>query len=267
MRRLVTTLMVSALLLAVAQNVAAQTAARTPAPAPAPASSGGWEDRAYINVGFGVENGNTDFTDTKNFSLYEETGVISSKHSFSSGSLFDVAVGIKVWRNLSIGAAYHQEQNTTDGTLSGTAPHPVFFNQPRTFSSSVDGLERKESAEHMVIGWTVPLGTKLDVMVFGGPSFFRLQQDEVSAYTVTESGAPFTTVVVGQTRTTRKKSVVGYNVGADVSYLFWQNDSVRLGGGAFVRYTAADTTVLMLSTEQPTKVGGIQFGFGGRIRF
>ena len=52
-----------------------------------------------------------------------------------------------------------------------------------------------------------------------------------------------------------------------MAYVVWQNDSVRLGAGAFVRYTTAETTVLLLSTEQPTTVGGLQFGFGGRIRF
>ncbi|MEO8682422.1 MAG: hypothetical protein ABI665_25460, partial [Vicinamibacterales bacterium] len=241
MRRTVTTLMFVALLVALSQNAAAQT------PAPAPAS--GWEDRAYINVNWGVESGNTDFTDTKSFSLYEETGTLTSTSSFSSGSLFDVAVGIKVWRNLSVGAAYHQEGNIAPGSISGTVPHPIFFNAPRTFTTTVEGLERKENAEHLVIGWTVPIGSKLDIMVFGGPSFFRLQQDVVSDARVAEAGAPFTQVIVQPTVETRKKSVLGYNAGADISYLFWQNDAVRLGGGVFFRYTAATTDILMLTTE------------------
>lgn len=261
MRRTVTTLMVSALLVAGSQNAAAQTQAPTPAP------TIGWEDRAYINVGFGIESGDTDFTDTKSFTIYEEGGSLASNNSFSSGSLLDVGVGVKVWRNLSVGLAYHQESNTTDGTLSATVPHPIFFNQPRSATLAVEGLVRKENAEHLVIGWTVPLGTKLDVMVFAGPSFFRIQQDVISDFRVSEAGSPFTEVLISPTRETRKKSITGYNVGADVSYLAWQNDSIRLGGGVFFRYTAAKTNLLMLTTEQPTTVGGIQFGFGGRVRF
>jgi len=263
MRRIVTTLMVSALLVGVSQKAAAQ----TPAPAPAPAPSSGWEDRAYINVGFGVESGNSDFTDTRTFSLYEESGTLNSASSFSSGSLFDVGVGIRVWRNFSVGAAYHQEMNTADGTLTGTVPHPIFFNQPRSFTSTVSGLERRENAEHLVLGWTVPVGTKMDVMVFAGPSFFRVQQDVVADAKIAESGSPYTQVIVQPTIETRKKSVTGYNVGADVAYLFWQNDSIRLGGGVFFRYTAAKTTLQMLTTDQDTTIGGTQFGFGGRIRF
>lgn len=255
--------MVGALLIAVSQNAAAQ----TPAPAPAPAPSSGWEDRAYINVGFGVESGNSDFTDTRTFSIYDETGTLTSTSSFSSGSLFDVGVGFRVWRNFSVGAAYHQEQNTADGTLTGTVPHPIFFNQPRSFTTTVPGLLRKENAEHLVLGWTVPLGNKLDVMLYAGPSFFRVQQDVVSDFKTSESGSPFTQVLVTPTVATRKKSVTGYNVGTDISYLFWQNDSVRLGAGLFLRYTEAKTTLLILSTEQDTTIGGFQFGFGGRIRF
>ena len=32
-------------------------------------------------------------------------------------------------------------------------------------------------------------------------------------------------------------------------------------------FTQASTEVEMLSSSQPTDVGGVQFGFGGRIRF
>ena len=69
------------------------------------------------------------------------------------------------------------------------------------------------------------------------------------------------------TITTSKKSQTGYNVGADATYIVWQNDSVRVGAGGFVRYTAADVSLPMLTTEQPTDVGGMQFGFGARLRF
>jgi len=47
----------------------------------------------------------------------------------------------------------------------------------------------------------------------------------------------------------------------------WQNDSVRLGAGGFVRFTGATTDVFMLTNDVETKLGGMQFGFGGRIRF
>jgi hypothetical protein len=224
-------------------------------------------DRGYINVGWGVESGSSAMSDTRTSSIYEEPATLTSTTDFTSGSLFDVGVGIRVWRNLSVGAAYHQEQNDTNGTLTGSIPSPVFFNRPRTLNVEVPGLDRKEMATHLVLGWTVPIGSKFDVMVFGGPSFFRVTQDTVSEATISEPGGSFTTVTAAPQITERSKSVTGFNIGADGTYIVWSNDSIRLGAGGFVRFTQASTEIEMLSAAQPTDLGGIQFGFGGRIRF
>ena len=252
MRRIAMTFVVASLVLAAARDASAQKP---------------WDDRVYMNIGFGLESGDSTLTDTRPLTIYEETGSVSTTSTFRSGSLLDVGVGFRLWKNLSAGVSYHQEGNDADATVPGSAPHPIFYNQPRTFTATASALERKESAVHAQFGWMVPIGTKFDVLVFAGPSFFRLQQEVFTSVTVTEKGAPYSEVAVTGTLETRKKSSTGYNVGADMAYVVWQNDSVRLGAGAFVRYTTAETTVLLLSTEQPTTVGGLQFGFGGRIRF
>ncbi len=257
MRRTVLTLLVIGLIAGASSDAAAQTKPWDKA----------WDDRVYLNIGFGVESGSTDLKDSKALSIYEETGTATTSTNFTSGSLFDVGIGFRLWKNLSFGVAYHQETNTADAAITGSAPHPIFFNQPRGFTGSVTGLMRRENATHLRLGWMLPFGDKLDVLVSGGPSFFRLQQDVVGDVTVAEQGAPFTQVVVNATRALRKKSVVGYNVGADAAYMVWQNDSVRIGGGFFVRYALAKAEVLLLQTDRPTDVGGLQFGFGGRIRF
>ena len=225
-----------------------------------------WADRGYINIGWGVESGSSAMSDTKTGRIYDETATITSSAEFTSGSLFDVGIGIRIWRNLTIGAGYHQEQNDTEGKLTGAIPSPIFFNRPRPLDQNV-ALDRKEQATHLVIGWVVPIGAKFDVMVSGGPSFFRLTQDVVSDVVPVENSNNFSTVAADETITTRKKSVTGFNAAVDATYIVWQNDSVRLGAGGFVRFTQADVDVEMLSSSQPTKVGGMQFGFGGRLRF
>jgi len=118
-----------------------------------------------------------------------------------------------------------------------------------------------------MIGVVIPFGSRFDVMVNGGPSFFRVEQEVVDSVTPVENSGSFATVSASMTTATRKKSQTGFNVGADATYIVWQNDSVRLGAGAFARFTQADTTIQMLGSEQPTKVGGMQFGFGARLRF
>src|SRR5690349_13163117 len=74
-----------------------------------------WADRGYINVGWGVESGSSAMSVTQSISIYEETGTVTSTSDFTSGSLFDVGVGLRIWKNLTIGGAYHQEQNDTEG--------------------------------------------------------------------------------------------------------------------------------------------------------
>jgi len=228
-----------------------------------------WADRGYINLGWGVESGSSAMTDTKTGRIYDETATITSSSTFTSGSLFDVGVGLRIWHNLTIGAGYHQEQNDTEGKLTGAIPSPIFFNRPRTLDQVVPGLDRKEAATHLMIGWVIPVGAKFDVLAYGGPSFFRLTQEVVSEAVPVENSNNFATVAATATITERKKSVTGFNAGLDATYIVWQNDSVRLGAGGFVRFTQADFDVQMLDagTEQPTKAGGIQFGFGARLRF
>lgn len=254
MRRLVLTFLVTGLIAGASTDAAAQTRA--------------WDDRVYLNVGFGVESGTSALADSKSFVIYDESGTVASSSSFTSGSLFDVGLGFRIWRNFSAGVAYHQEQNTAEIALTGTAPHPVFFNQPRNFTLTAGGDQfRKEKAVHLQLGWMLPFGEKLDVLVFGGPSWFRLEQPVVSDIRISETTSPFLQITPTATVEIRKNSPVGFNAGLDASYMVWSNDSVRIGAGFFARYARAKSTVLLLSTEQPTDVGGMQIGFGGRLRF
>lgn len=231
------------------------------------AAQGAPQDRVYLNIGFGVESGSTDANDSKQYTLYDEVATTSTTTKWTSGSFFGGGLDLRVFKGLTVGASYHQETNTSDTAITGTVPHPIFFNRSRVLNSSATGLYRRENATHFSIGWVVPIGTKLDVLVSGGPSMFRLEQDVVSDVKIAERGGAFTEIVVEPIKVTQKRSANGYNVAADVTYILWQNDNIRLGGGGFVRYTSATTDVRLLVSDFDTTIGGVQFGFGARIRF
>ena len=250
----------SAVLLLIVCGVFAGTAGK------ASAQGATWADRGYVNLGWGVESGSSAITGTQTGSIYEETATITSSSEFSSGSFFDMGVGVRIWRNLTVGAGYHQEQNDTEAHLTGSIPSPIFFNRPRTLDQT-EALERKEKAAHLTIGWVIPINEKLDVMAYGGPSFFRIEHDTLSRVVPVENSTNFSTVAADVDKITQKKSATGFNVGVDATYIVWQNDSVRLGAGGFLRFTQADFNIDMLGTPQSTTAGGMQFGFGGRLRF
>jgi opacity protein-like surface antigen len=231
------------------------------------AAAQGVTDRVFMNIGFGVESGSNDAADTKTYTLYDETATVSSSTHWTSGSFFGGGVDFRVFKGFTVGVGYHQETNTTESAITGSIPHPIFFNQPRAINTTEGGLYRRENATHLTFGYVLAINPKLDVLVTAGPSFFRLSEDIVSEVEIVERGGTYTEVLVVPTVTTQKRSVTGYNVGADVTYMLWQNDSVRLGAGGFVRYTGATTDVRLLANDVETKVGGIQFGFGGRVRF
>lgn len=226
-----------------------------------------WTDRGYLNVSIGVEQGKTDLADTRTYTLYDEQARTTTTSSLTSGNIIDFGGGVRVFRNLSVGGAFHSESNKADVAITGSVPNPIFFNRPRTLTATATELRRKETAGHLQFGWMVPVGAKLDVLAFAGPSWFRLEQEVVSEVLIAERGLPFTEVVVQPTIVNRKKSVVGFNAGIDATYIFWQNDRIRLGAGGFVRYSKGETSVVLMTTEQNTNVGGAQYGFGFRFRF
>jgi len=231
------------------------------------AAQGAPADRVYLNIGFGVESGSTDANDSKQYTLYDEIATTNTAMTWTSGSFFGGGADFRVIKNLTVGVAYHQETNSSDAAVTGSVPHPIFFNRPRNFTATSGGLFRRENATHLSIGWIVPITPKLDVLISGGPSFFRLEQDVVSDVTIAERGGAFTEVVVAPTTVTQKRSAVGYNIAADATYILWQNDSVRLGAGGFFRYAEAKTDVRLLVSDFDTTIGGMQFGFGARMRF
>ena len=106
-------------------------------------------------------------------------------------------------------------------------------------------------------------------MVYGGPSFFRLSRTRSATSVIGEAGGTFTTVAADETIDRRsKKSLTGFNVGADATYIVWRTTASALGAGGFVRFTQAATRCRDADAPtQPTDVGGMQFGFGARLRF
>jgi hypothetical protein len=231
-----------------------------------------WEDRAFVNLSFGVDTGSTEINENRSYPVYGETATLESTATFGSFGIFDIMVGARVWRNLGVGIDYHTGGTKGEGTISGSVPHPLFFDRPRTFTADFNDAKRDEHATHLQFGYMVPVNDKFDMYLFGGPSFFRVSQELVTDLAVTEQGPPFTAITVLPEIHTIKESATGYNLGVDATYFVYEKDQFRLGVGGMLRFTGA-TADLEYTTNTgerrtiETELGGVQFVFGGRVRF
>ena len=227
-----------------------------------------WTDRGYFNFNIGFESTSGTLNDAVTFRLYDEDGTKAVESAVDSGAFIDFSVGGRVWKNVSAGIGFHREGTTGQAALTASVPNPQVFNRPRTVALTADDLERSERAIHLQFGYMLPLNDKLTLHVFGGPSFFKLTQDVVGDIAFTEQPPAFTSVTATPTIDERSKSVTGGHIGGDVSYVLYDTGTAKIGGGFFMRYAGATAGVPVLgTTEIESDLGGLQFGFGLRVRF
>ena len=152
----------------------------------------------------------------------------------------------------------------SSATVSGSVPHPLFFNRPRTAVFPVSDLEHTQTGIHLQAVWVVPVIDRIDISVFGGPSFFGVTDSIITGATPAEVGAPFNIVeIIAAATSTVSERGVGGNVGVDVTYMVTE----QLGGGIFARWAGASVDIPATGDSQSFDVGGGQFGIGLRARF
>src|SRR5687768_17341602 len=65
------------------------------------------DSRYFFNVSLGGQWKEQTFTDSSAFTIYNEpTGFVAAAHSIGGGTLFDIGVGARVWKSLSVGVTY-----------------------------------------------------------------------------------------------------------------------------------------------------------------
>jgi hypothetical protein len=237
-----------------------------------------WTDRGYVNLNVGFGSGSDDLDAEPTFSIYDENGTLSLSQAIDSGAFFDLSGGGRVWRNVSVGIAFHQGSTDGEAIVEGSVPHPLVFDRHRRVTLSVGDLTRSERAIHLQFGYMLLLSDRINLHLTVGPSFFKLRQDTITLVDIAE-GAGNNTVNATATVAERTDSPTGFNIGADVAYMFYDADPIKVGVGMFLRYTRATADVELTRVVLPgvagqpqgnvvdSDVGGLQIGFGGRLRF
>ena len=238
--------------------------AQAPASASATAATTAQTDRGFVNVSGGYRPVATSFADSLRVTQNQENGTIDTAYRAKAAPSFDVGAGVRVWRQLAAAIDVAYSSKTSSATLTAQIPHPLFFGRPRTVGGDAPGLARQETAVHAQAVWMMtPKGPwRLDLA--GGPSFFTVRQGVVQNVTVSEA-YPFDTATLATVVSQRvAKSAVGFNVGADVSYML----SSRVGVGTMVMFSHARAALRAADGHDlSVDAGGAHIGGGLRIRF
>jgi hypothetical protein len=220
--------------------------------------------RGLVSVNATDQRTSTAFAGTTTFSQNAETGSLTTNYDGRHPIVVDVAGAAKVWRALAIVVAGTWTSQTGNASVSAGIPHPFKFDAPRSVSGVTSGLKRREIALHLDPALLIPLGGSTNLMLFGGPSYFRVNQNLVTGITATEV-YPYDTATFASTTTEAfTRSRIGFNAGFDITVGF----SKYVGVGALARYSRAPLTFTAGDGgDVEVKAGGLQIGGGLRFRF
>ena len=249
-------LLAGGLLLAGAPYAAAQTSGPGVPPAPG-------KFTVSFNVGF--QAGDADLTRSTVFQLYDEDAQIDViQNDIGAAGIFDIGANYRINERWGVGLAYTFGKSDGDGTVTGSIPHPLLFDTPRTLSASASDLKHKEHGFHLQATWHIPFTEKLDFTLSAGPSFFNISQDFIRNVTFSEA-PPFDVVNVDEVALLGlRKNAVGFNVGVDATYAITE----MFGAGVMARFTRAEADFELNDNDTASvKAGGFQIGGGLRVRF
>ena len=227
---------------------------------------------AFVSINVAHQAGDRSFSESFSETIYAEVATHDVRHDGGGSGFFDVSGGVRVWRSLAAGFGVTRFSKRSAAAVTSQIPHPLFFDRPRTATFARTDLEHKQTGIHLQAVWVVPVRDRIDVSVFGGPSFFSVDQNLITSVTLaSETVSPFDAVAIsGVTTSTASERAVGGHVGVDVTYLVTEQlggSTGQLGAGVFVRWAGASVDLPASGGVQSIDVGGAQFGIGLRARF
>jgi len=218
------------------------------------------ESRIEAGAAFAQTFGSTTFSATRTVRESVEDGSLSSSYKTkgASGGAFHVQYNFGAKFGVRAGAQF--SSRTSDGTFTGQSPHPFFFNRPRTFSGSQNGLGFKESAFSLTAVMRGGSG-KWSYAVEAGPVLFSVDATLATGARLTDT-YPYDTATFASVTTAKSKaSPVGIAAGLEFGRVL--NDSVT----AFVqgRYAGGSADVDVAGSPVTIKAGGVQARIGLKI--
>jgi hypothetical protein len=197
--------------------------------------SHGWDGRVFLAVSGGYQptRGSLAYGDTQ--TVFEEEASAQARLTQHGAPALDVSGGVRVFGPLGLGgtlSTVHARQSTT---LTVIVPHPTLFGRPAT-ATAVDSRQRNEVALHLQAILMVPVGQKLRLGLFGGPSRFWVRQPLASDAELEPTLNPDQSFVLTAPTLLYERasaSAWGFHAGADVTLRVSRN----VGLAGLARYS------------------------------
>jgi len=225
---------------------------------PAHPSTATVRERVIVSINASYLTASRTFKDTRTFDLYAEQGSFTTSYDVEASLGVDAGAFVRVWHNLAVGGAFTSHKDDRDLAIEGSVPHPLLFNHPRAVEGTAPGTH-EETAFHLEVAYIVPVNKQLQVVVFGGPSFFTVKQSVVTGISYDEDYPYDVATFSGADVDTEEEQKTGFNIGFDVGYYFTRN----VGVGGIVRFSPVKVTFSLGEVD----AGGAMVGGGLRLRF
>lgn len=230
---------------------------------PALAQARAWPERFWFGVSGGIQPTLNSFDDAFERELYQETERVTVGYPVKSGAVIAASGGARVWKKLTLGFGATRYNWRGSATVKARLPHPFFDNQFREIEGTTS-TTRSETGAHLLIGWMLPLGDKLRLIVTAGPSVLSVGQTLVTDVQFSETFPYDTAEFTAATTTKPTRTATGFNAGADVFWMF----SRRIGAGGLIQVTRARARLNAGSGRSVSAdAGGAQAAIGLRVLF
>lgn len=227
--------------------------AQTPAAAP--------KFRVLANVNYNATS--RTFGESSTFEAFLEDGTTSRSYDGGTGLGFEFGAIYSITPELGVLGSFEFSSAEHDASFDVNAPHPLFFNQPRSASDELTALEYKEQALNIDAVYTIASGSFV-IDVFGGMTLFFTETELVDEITTT-SVYPFDDLQITNTSTTKlKENPIGFNVGGAFTYRL-----TPVVGLSFQAKFSRASLSLQRDAGEPIDIdaGGFRIGGGIRLAF
>ena len=203
------------------------------------------------------------FTDRFEFRLHSEDTAAEARYPVKAALLVDGGFAVRIATNLAVGVSISRFNRNGSADVTAQIPNPFEFNKFREVTGPSAVLDNTELGYHVRLQDTRPLGRRLRLVLSGGPTYFDVKRQLVSAVQI-EEAYPFETATFRSAPASAAKgSGIGFNAGGD---LIWTvNRSAGLG--VMVRYARASVDFDVAEGSATVDVGGVQATAGLRLYF